>query len=141
MEGQTNATSGKNQRSSASNARNGPARSSKRQKTTTPRCPATPFQNEGVLAAIEKLTQLVEHHPSFHFKLEEMLKDVYNTLEPEVPAATRKEKNEVSCPIYKLSNDELKLIFGYGGEMNTAVLHALPIDSTKCISRYSVMKH
>ena len=71
----------------------------------------------GVLAAIEKLTQLVEHHPSFHFKLEEMLKDVYNTLEPEVPAATRKEKNEVSCPIYKLSNDELKLIFGYAGEM------------------------
>jgi hypothetical protein len=70
----------------------------------------------GVLAAIEKLTQLVEHHPSFHFKLEEMLKDVYNTLEPEVPAATRKEKNEVSCPIYKLSNDELKLIFGYAGE-------------------------
>ena len=72
---------------------------------------------EGVLVAIHKLTKLVEEHPHLYSKLEEMLKDVYNTLEPEVPAATRTEKNEVSCPIYKLSNDELKLIFGYAGEM------------------------
>jgi hypothetical protein len=112
MEGQTNATSGKNQRSSASNARNGPARSSKRQKTTTPRCPATPFQNEGVLAAIEKLTQLVEHHPTFHSKLEEMLKDVYNTLEPEVPAATRANQcpwDENTCA-FAAENGHLELL-------------------------------
>ena len=83
---------------------------------TSPSCPATPFQNEGVLTAMNKLTQLVERHPQFHSKLEEMLKDVYNTLEPEVSAAIRKEKNEDSCPIFKLSNDELKLIFGYMGE-------------------------
>ena len=45
-----------------------------------------------------------------------MLKEVYNTLEPEVSAATRKEENENSCAIYGLSNDELKHIFGYVGE-------------------------
>jgi len=33
-------------------------------------------------------------------------------------AAIRKQKNEDSCPIHKLSNDELKLIFGYVGENN-----------------------
>ncbi len=32
-------------------------------------------------------------------------------------AAIRKQRNEDSCPIYKLSNDELKLIFGYVGKM------------------------
>ena len=31
-------------------------------------------------------------------------------------AAIRKQKNEDSCPIYKLSNDELKLVFGYIGD-------------------------
>ena len=31
-------------------------------------------------------------------------------------AAIRKQKNEDSCQLYKLSNDELKLIFGYVGE-------------------------
>ena len=35
----------------------------------------------------------------------------------EITAAIRKEKNEDSCLIFnKLSNDELKLIFGYVGE-------------------------
>jgi len=110
MEDQNNTTSGKHQRS-ASNAPN-----DKRQKMTTPSCLATPFQNEGVLAAMNKLTQLVEHHPQFHFKLERMLEEVFNTLEPEVSAAIRKENNEDSCPIFELSNDELKLVFGYVGE-------------------------
>ena len=32
-------------------------------------------------------------------------------------AAIQKQKNEDSCPIYKLSDDELKLIFGNVGEM------------------------
>ena len=45
-----------------------------------------------------------------------MLQDLYNTLEPEVSAAIRKEKNSDSCPIFKLSNDELKLVLGYVGE-------------------------
>ena len=37
-------------------------------------------------------------------------------LESEASASIRKEENEDSCPILKLSNDELKLIFGYAGE-------------------------
>ena len=73
-------------------------------------------QSSGVLAAIKKLTSLVERHPHFHSKLEEMLEDVYDELEPEVSAAIRKEKNEESCPLYKLSHDEFKHIFGYVGE-------------------------
>jgi len=118
MEDQSNATSGKHQRL-ASNAPNDPTptSSSKRQKTTTPSCPATPpFQNEGVLAAMNKLTWLVEHHSQFQSKLEGMLEDVFKKLEPDVSAAIRKEKNEDSCPIFKLSNDELKLVFDYVGE-------------------------
>ena len=112
MEDLSNATSGKHQKSSAPNAPN-----DKRQKTTTPSCPATPFQNEGVSAAINKLAKLVvEHHPRFHSKLEGMLEDVFNKLEPEVSAAIRKEKNEDSCLLYKVSNDEFKHIFGYVGE-------------------------
>ena len=88
MEHQSNvATSGKHHRSA--HAPNGPAPSSKRQKTTTPSssCPAPPFQNAGVLAAMNKLTRLVEHYPQFHSKLEGMLEEVFNTLEPEVSAA------------------------------------------------------
>ena len=118
MEDQNNATSGKHQRS-ALNAPNDQAPSSKRQKMITPTSclVMTPLQNEGLLAAMNKLTQLVEHHPQLHSKLEQgMLKDVFNTLEPEVSATIRKEKNENSCPMYKLSNDELKHIFGYVGE-------------------------
>ena len=75
MEDQNNATSVKHQRS-ASNAPN-----DKRQKMTTPSCQASPFQNEGVLAAMNKLTQLVEHHPQLHSKLEGILEDVFNALE------------------------------------------------------------
>jgi hypothetical protein len=65
-------------------------------------CPAE------VLSAVSKLTKLVEHHPQFHSKLEGMLQDVYNKLELEVSVSIRKEENEDSCPIFKLSNDELK---------------------------------
>jgi len=65
---------------------------------------------------MNKLTQLVEHHPQFQSKLEGILEDVFNTLEPEVSVAIRKEKNEDSCVIYKLSNDELVHIVGYVGE-------------------------
>ena len=54
---------------------------------TSPSCLATQFQNEGVLAAMNKLTRLVEHYPQFHSKLEGMLEEVFNTLEPEVSAA------------------------------------------------------
>jgi len=49
-------------------------------------------------------------------KLEGMLQDVYNILEPEVSASILKEENADSCPIFILSNDELKLVFGYVGE-------------------------
>jgi len=72
MEDQNNATSGKHQRSASNAAPNNPApSSSKRQKMRTPSCPTmTPLQNEGVLAAMNKLTQLVEHHPQFQSKLE-----------------------------------------------------------------------
>ena len=75
-------------------------------------------QNRGMSAAVNKLTKLVEGHPRFSSKLERMLEDLYNELEPEVSAATRKQKNEESCPLYKVSNDELKLILGYVGEEN-----------------------
>ena len=79
--------------------------------------PTASPQNKGVLAAVNKVTKLVEGHPQFNSKLERILEGLYNELEPEVSAATRKQKNEVSCPIYKLSNDELKHICGYVGEM------------------------
>ena len=107
-----NTASGKHQ-SSAPNASNGPP--SKRQKTSTisdltiddssGSCP-------GVLAAVSKLTKLVENYPHFHSKLEGMLQDLYNRLEPGVSAAIR-EENADSCPIFKLSNDELKLVFEF----------------------------
>jgi hypothetical protein len=86
----------------------------KRQKVamfdSTPGCQTT------VSAAMNRLIKLVERHPQFYSKLEEMLEDVYDELEPEVSAVVRKEKNEESCPLYKLSNDEFKHIFGYVGE-------------------------
>ena len=95
------------------NAQNGSTR--KRQRTaivdTIGQSPS-PVQTGGVLAAMNKLTKLVEHHPKLHPKLEKILEDIYNELEPEVTATTRKQKNETSCPIYKLSNDALNLIFG-----------------------------
>ena len=59
------------------------------------------------------MTNLVGRHPHFHSKLTGMLQDVYNILEPEVSAAIQKEENEDSCPIFKLSNDDLKLAFRY----------------------------
>ena len=65
---------------------------------------------------MNKLTLLVGDQPHFHSKLEVMLEEVFNKLEAEVSASIQKEKNEDSCPIFKLSNDELKLIFGYAGE-------------------------
>ena len=65
-----------------------------------------------MLTAVSKLKKLVEHHPQFHSKLEGMLQDLYNRLEPGVSAAIR-EENADSCPIFKLSNDELKLVFEF----------------------------
>ena len=53
-----------NNESSAQNAQNGRPR--KRQKSTMsdiPGCPS-PYHNEGVLEAVNKLTELVERHPS-----------------------------------------------------------------------------
>ena len=67
-------------------------------------------------AATQKLAKLVENHPQFHSRMEEMFQDMYKELEPKVSAAIRKQKNEESSAIYKLSNDELKLCFGNLGE-------------------------
>ena len=67
---------------------------------------------------MHKLTTLVEHHPQFNSKLEKMLEEIFNKLEPEVSAAIRKEKNEDSCSMYCLSNDTLGHILGYVGEKN-----------------------
>ncbi len=93
----SNMTSEKHQ-SSALNASNGPP--SKRQKTSTTSSNSTSDDSSGscpgVLVAVKQLSKLVEHHPQFHSKLEGMLQDLYNTLEPEVSAAIRKEKNEDS---------------------------------------------
>ena len=74
-------------------------------------------QNEGVLTAVDKLKKLVEGLPRLSSKLEKMLEDLYKELEPEVSADTRKQENEISCPIYKLSNDEFEHVFGYVGQM------------------------
>ena len=57
-------------------------------------------------AATQKLAKLVENHPQFHSRMEEMFQDIYKELEPKVSAAIRKQKNEESSAIYKLSNDE-----------------------------------
>jgi len=61
---------------------------------------------------MQKLVRIVEHHPQFHYRLEEILERIYTVLKPDVSAASaaastaaRKEKNEESCPIFKLSND------------------------------------
>ena len=110
MEDPSNATSGKHQ-STAQNDQDDPP--SKRQKTAmfdTPGCPTA------VSVAMNKLAKLVENHPRLHSKLEEMLEDLLDELEPEISADIQKEKNEDSCPLYKVSNDEFKHIFGYVGE-------------------------
>lgn len=73
--------------------------------TTFGSCPS-PAHNGVVFVAMNKLTKLVEHHPRLHSKLETMLEEVFIK-----PAAIRKQKNEDLCPIYKVSNDELKHIF------------------------------
>ena len=69
-----------------------------------------------VISAVTKLAKLVEHHPQLHSKLEEMLQDVYIKLELEVSASIRKKENTNSCPIFKLSNDELMHVLGYVGK-------------------------
>ena len=75
--------------------------------------------NPGALAAIQTKRQkqeAAEHDYSrLDSKLEEMLQDL--KLDEVSAAADRKETNEEICPIYKLSNDELKHIFGFVGEM------------------------
>ena len=112
MEDPSNATSGKHH-SSSQNAQDDPP--SKRQKAAmfdTPGCPTA------VSVAMNKLIQLVENHPRLQSKLEEILEDLLDELEPEISADIQKEKNEDSCPLYKVSNDEFKHIFGYVGEMN-----------------------
>lgn len=68
MEDTSSTTSDNCQRSFAQqNAQNGPP-PRKRQKTamfdTVGSCPS-PIQNRGVLAAMNKLSKLVEHHPGF----------------------------------------------------------------------------
>ena len=75
----------------------------------------------GALAAAKQTrqTQAEQHYTRLDSKLEEMLQGFCNTLKlDEVSAAAdRKQKNETICPIYKVSNDELKHIFGFVGEM------------------------
>lgn len=67
-------------------------------------------------AATQKLAKLVENHPQFHSSMEQMLQDIYKELELRLSAAFKRQKNEESSAIYKLSNDELKLCFGNLGE-------------------------
>jgi len=76
----------------------------------------TPVIQASLLVPMQKLAMLVEHHPQLHSKLRDMLEEDYNQLEPHIHAADNKCKNEDSCPIYKLSNDELQHIFGYVGD-------------------------
>ena len=61
-------------------------------------------------------------------------------LESEASAAIRKEENEDSCPIFKLSNNELKLIFGYAGENQYGLLRVFQIGSIRLILKHSEEK-
>jgi hypothetical protein len=99
--------------------------SSKRQrsslvKTAADEKPDAPSTNRAAFkiaeAATQKLAKLVENHPQFHLRMENMLEYIYKHLEPKVSTAISRQKNEESSVIYKLSNDELKLCFGYLGE-------------------------
>ena len=117
MEDPSKATSCKHERSSPKSPNDPPSKRRKSSMLDTTSYPTTFPQNKGVLEAMHKLTNLVERHPQFHSKLERMLEEAFNVLEPEVSAVVRKEKNEDSCPIYKVSNDSIKHIFGYVGEM------------------------
>ena len=54
----------------------------------------------------------------------------------DISADDRRCKNEDSCPIYKLSNDELNLIFVY-----VDLLRALLIDSIESILKHLEMKY
>jgi len=110
MEDPSNATSGKHQSTAQNDQDDLPSKRQKAAMFDTPGCPTA------VSVAMNKLIQLVENHPRLHSKLEEMLEDLLDELEPEVFAAIQKEKNEDSCPLYKVSNDEFKHIFGYVGE-------------------------
>jgi len=56
--------------------------------------------------------QMAENHPVLSAVIGAIRKN-----EECVSAAIRKQKNELSCPLYQLSNDELKFIFEYIGEM------------------------
>ena len=86
--------------------------------TSTSTNPTASPQNEGALTSIyNKFTKLVEGNPDFHSEVERMLEDLHEEFELKAFAATRKQENEISCPIYGLSNDEFKHIFGYIGEM------------------------
>ena len=71
--------------------------------------PTTSHQNEGVLAAVNKLTKLVEGHPQLYSKLERMLQNVCNELELEVSAAVRKQEMKilVQCTNFQMMNTHL----------------------------------
>ena len=62
---------------------------SKRQKSSCTTITVADDNTTGrVLAAVNKLTKLVERHPRFNLELERMLEDVHNKLEPKVSAFT-----------------------------------------------------
>jgi len=90
----SNTNSGKHQNSTP-NATNVPP--SKRQKKRTNTSSKSTSDDSssgscptGVLTAVSKLTKLVEKYPQFKSKLEGMLQDVFNILEPEVSAYSKR---------------------------------------------------
>ena len=118
---ETSSAASSNQQSSSPNAKIDPP-NKRRKSSMLADTPGTSSPTPGVLEAMDTVTEQVEFEPQFHFKQEGMPEDSFNELEEfkvsaAAAAAIRKQKNEESCPIYKLSNDELKLIFGYAGEM------------------------
>ena len=117
---ETSSAASSNQQSSSPNAKIDPP-NKRRKSSMLADTPGTSSPIPGVLEAMDTVTEQVEFEPQFHFKQEGMPEDSFNELEEfkvsaAAAAAIRKQKNEESCPIYKLSNDELKLIFGYAGE-------------------------
>ena len=93
--------------------------------------------NEGT----QKLAKLVENHPQLNSTMEEMLEDISTKLESEVSTVVKRQKNEKSSAIYKLSTDSLKLCFGFLGEDQYYSLQVRRIGSNKSMMASSEIRN
>jgi len=94
-----------------------------------------------VPATGNKLTKLVEDHPQLHPKVEGVLVDVCNKLEPEDSAANRKQKRmkiHAQSTVFQMMNSSRYLDMLVKDSM--ALLHARLIGFIKSILRHSEME-